>query len=169
MFRMSPSELKIRTYLALGFVLVGLLVARAKAAGQPYNLPRTGPEEATAISYRAGSSEKPKILATDPKQFKIASGQYQVVEFFAPWDPISQDSAHLMNTFEEKYRGLVTFSYLDVSDPENRDDLDALNVLFYPQFALLDGAGNVLQQWTTPSAGEMEMAIAKAGLPMPRW
>ena len=36
--------------------------------------------------------------------------------FFAPGDRISQESAQLMHTFEEKYRGLVHFSYLDVSD-----------------------------------------------------
>jgi hypothetical protein len=166
---MSPSELRVRTYLAFALLLAGLLVARSKAAGLNnigFKLER---QSSPNVASLAGSDQAAHLQATNPAQFTLASGQDQIVMFFAPWDRISQDSAQLMHSFEEKYRGLVRFSYLDVSDPKNKLTLQKLNYLFYPQFVYLDGQGNILTQWTTPSASDMTMAIEYSRLHVPPW
>jgi thiol-disulfide isomerase/thioredoxin len=169
MYRMSPSELQVRTYLALALLLAGLLVVRAKAAGSGNNGLNHGKQGSLAVTSPAVSNQSTRLLATDPAQFTLAAGQYQIVMFFAPWDRISQDAAQLMHGFEEKYRGQIRFSYLDVSDPKNRVTLQKLNDWFYPQFVFLDGQGHILNQWTTPSAQEMTMSIVNARLQTPPW
>jgi hypothetical protein len=169
MFRMSPSELKVRTYLALALLLAGLFVVRSKAAGLNNNGSIHKRQGSPAFRSVEAPVQTARLLATNPTQFSFVSDQDQIVMLFAPWDHISQNSAQLMQTFEEKYHGLVRFSYLDVSDPRNREALQKLNYWFYPQFAYLDGQGNILAQWTTPSVHEMAMAIEKSSLHMPRW
>lgn len=169
MFRISYSELTIRIILAAGFLFIGLLYVKNKQAG----LPNTGstpvtasPAAMTLIQQKERASA---IHATDPGKFVIASGKLQIVEFYKPGDSLSEDSARLMQSFQTLYNGEVNFSYLDVLDPRNKTYLAQLNDLFYPQFALLDGSGHILDQWTTPSDQKMYSAIAKARLVEPLW
>jgi hypothetical protein len=169
MFRMTPSELKVRTYLALALFLAGLFVARSKAAGLNEIGSKRERQSPPGAASLARSDQAARLQATRPAQFIVASGQDQIVMLFAPWDRISQDSARLMRTFEEKYRGRVLFSYLDISDPKNKVALQQLNYWFYPQFVYLDGQGRILTQWTTPSAQDMTMAIENSSLQVPPW
>lgn len=176
---MSPSEMKVRTYLALALLLAGILFIRSQASGraeasQPQSDVNSGgysaeKQDILASGTVAASEPVERIQATDPSQFSFAAGRDQIVMMYAPWDRISQNAVQLMRTFEEKYRGRVVFSYLDVSNPDNQAALDRLNYWFYPQFAYLDSQGNILEQWTTPSATDMEMAIQKSGLATPLW
>ncbi len=169
MFRMSPSELKVRTYLALALLLAGLFVARSKAAGLNDNGSKRVVQGSSPVTSLTGSDKTARLQATNPAQFTFASGQDQIVMMYAPWDRISQDSTQLMHTFEEKYLGRVRFSYLNISDPKNKVALQKLNYWFYPQFAYLDGQGRILSQWTTPSAQDMTMAIETSRLQAPLW
>jgi hypothetical protein len=41
----------------------------------------------------------------------------------------------------------MVFSYLDIDDPATEDFKGQLNYRVQPHFILLDGDGNVLQQW----------------------
>ncbi|HSB65465.1 MAG TPA: hypothetical protein VLD65_02750 [Anaerolineales bacterium] len=146
-----------------------MLVARTKAAALNGNGFKRESQHSQNAASLEGSNQAARLQATNPAHFTLASGQDQIVMIFAPWDRISQDSAQLMQTFEEKYRGLVRFSYLDVSDPKNRLVLQKLNYWFYPQFVYLDGQGYILTQWTTPSASDMTMAIEYSRLHVPPW
>jgi hypothetical protein len=162
---MTYSELRVRIILALALLFAGLLVVRSKATGIKIQQTQASPSGKAL----AAPNEVTRLEATDPAQFRLASGQNQIVMIFAPWDKISHDSAQLMHTFEERYRGMVLFSYLDISDARNWEIMEKLNNEFYPQFAYLDAEGNILAQWTTPSAHEMTMAIEKSRLQVPLW
>lgn len=169
MFRISYSELTIRIILAIGFLLVGILFVENRKTG----LPNTGssstdPSPAVMALVRQKESNS-AIRATDPQKFSAASGHLQIVEFYAPGDPLSEKSAQLMQTFEARYQGEVIFSFLDVLDPRNKTYLYQLNDLFYPQFALLDGSGHILDQWTSVSDEKLYSVIAKARLVEPLW
>ncbi len=45
-----------------------------------------------------------ELTASDPRSFHIASGEVQLVEFFAFWSPESQGMAAVMNVLEQRYK-----------------------------------------------------------------
>ncbi len=169
MFRMSSSELTVRIILAFGFLVVGINFVREKGSGLPNTGSATTDQSPVPISVILQKEKNSPITATNPQDFKIASGQLQIVEFYSPDDSLSDSTVTLMHTFENRYQGQVNFVFLDVLDPRNKPYLEKLNDLFYPQFTILDGAGHILDQWIAISDVKMASAIANARLREPLW
>ncbi len=55
--------------------------------------------------------------------------------------------APIVHGLEAEYHGQVKFAYLDIDNPANQDFMRQLGFRYQPQFFLIDGAGNILQQW----------------------
>jgi hypothetical protein len=55
--------------------------------------------------------------------------------------------APIVHGLEAEYRDRMKFSYLDIDDPANDDFKQALGFRVQPQLFLLDGNGEILQQW----------------------
>jgi thiol-disulfide isomerase/thioredoxin len=88
-----------------------------------------------------------ELKATDPTTFRVASGELQLVEFFAFWSPESQSMAPVMNVLEQRNGDRLRFVYLDIDDPANNLYKTLLTNRLPPVFFLLDGQGNVLHEW----------------------
>ena len=88
-----------------------------------------------------------RLRATDPRTFQIVSGQHQLVEFFAFWDPVSRSMAPVMHGLEDRYKDRIRFVYLDIEDPANSLFKSLIGSRLPPLFFLLDGQGNILQEW----------------------
>ena len=68
--------------------------------------------------------------------------------------------APIVHGLEVDYFGTIKFLYLDIDDPENSYYLKELGFRYQPQFILLDGEGNILQQWLGPvSAADFRVAF----------
>lgn len=68
--------------------------------------------------------------------------------------------APIVHGLEVEYFGTIKFVYLDIDDPENSHFLKELGFRYQPQFILLDGEGNILQQWLGPvSADDFRVAF----------
>jgi thioredoxin-like negative regulator of GroEL len=68
--------------------------------------------------------------------------------------------APIVHGLEAQYSGQVNFVYLDIDDRKNDDFKKALGYRVQPHFLLLDGEGNVVQQWLGRVKGEdLEAAI----------
>lgn len=52
----------------------------------------------------------------------------------------------------------INFVYLDIDDPQTREFKRALGFSYQPHLFLVDGAGNILQQWV----GYTEPAVLEA-------
>ena len=88
-----------------------------------------------------------ELEATDPATVKLVSGQVQFIEFFAFWSGTSQAMAPLVHGLEEQYGSQVRFVYLDIDDPANQPFKEELRYRYQPHFFLIDGEGNILDQW----------------------
>jgi hypothetical protein len=55
--------------------------------------------------------------------------------------------APIVHGLELEYYGQINFVYLDVDDPRNDQFKRALSYRVQPHFFLLDGDGNILNQW----------------------
>ena len=88
-----------------------------------------------------------ELVASDPKSFRLAGGEYQLVEFFAFWSPESQSMAPVMNVLEQRYSDRMRFVYLDIDDPANSLFKTLLANRLPPLFFLLDGSGNIMHEW----------------------
>jgi thiol-disulfide isomerase/thioredoxin len=88
-----------------------------------------------------------ELVATDPQSFRIVSGEFQLVEFFAFWSPECQSMAPVMNVLEQRYDDRLRFIYLDIDDPANSLFKTLLNNRLPPVFFLLDGEGKILHEW----------------------
>lgn len=65
-----------------------------------------------------------------------------------------------MHGLEAEYGEQVNFVYLDIDDPANDGYKQALGYRYQPHILLLDGEGNVLNQWVGPiSRQDLENAI----------
>lgn len=65
-----------------------------------------------------------------------------------------------MHGLEAEYSDRMIFSYLDIDDPATDEFKSALNYRYQPHIFLLDGDGNVLQQWVgMVSEQELRSAI----------
>ncbi len=68
--------------------------------------------------------------------------------------------APIVHGLEVEYFNKINFVYLDVDDNANADFLKQLGYRYQPHFMLIDGQGNVLQQWLGPvEAGDFRVAF----------
>lgn len=73
--------------------------------------------------------------------------------------------APIVHGLESEYAGKIHFTYLDIDDPKNAEMLNQLGFRYQPHFFLLDGGGQVLQQWLGPVAAEEFRAAFESRLP----
>lgn len=59
-----------------------------------------------------------------------------------------------MHGLEVDYFGVIDFIYLDIDDTANSVFLKELEFRYQPQFVLIDGEGNILQQWLGPVSAD---------------
>jgi len=62
--------------------------------------------------------------------------------------------APIVHGLEVEYYNRINFVYLDVDDAANADFLKQLGYRYQPHFMLIDGDGNILQQWLGPVAAD---------------
>jgi len=62
--------------------------------------------------------------------------------------------APIVHGLEVEYHDQVEFTYLNIDDPKTEPFKDELGYRYQPHFFLLDGEGNVLQQWLGPVTKE---------------
>ena len=55
-----------------------------------------------------------------------------------------------MHGLEVEYFDRINFIYLDVDDPANANFKEQFGFRYQPQMILLDGEGQVVQQWIGP-------------------
>jgi hypothetical protein len=68
--------------------------------------------------------------------------------------------APIVHGLEIEYFGAINFVYLDIDDAANANFLRELGFRYQPHFILLDGEGNILQQWLGPvSADDFRVAF----------
>lgn len=104
-----------------------------------------------------------ELMASDPAEFQLTSGQVQLIEFFAFWSPICKSVAPVIHRLEANYSESVNFVYLDIDDPLNNNYKLVLGYDYQPHFFLLDGQGNILNQWLGYiSKDDIESAIKNA-------
>lgn len=90
---------------------------------------------------------KTEMSASSPSEFEVASGEPQLVEFFAFWCPTCKTMAPIVHALEVEYYPEVKFVYLDIDDPANDEFKRELGYRYQPHFFLLDGEGYVIDQW----------------------
>lgn len=62
--------------------------------------------------------------------------------------------APIVHGLEVDYFGAINFVYLDIDDAANSVFLKELGFRYQPQFVLIDGEGNILQQWLGPVSAD---------------
>jgi hypothetical protein len=62
--------------------------------------------------------------------------------------------APIVHGLEAEYSKQINFVYLDLDDPRNQAFLSELGFLYQPHFFLIDGDGNIIQQWLGPVTAE---------------
>ncbi|MGB9640140.1 MAG: thioredoxin domain-containing protein [Anaerolineales bacterium] len=87
------------------------------------------------------------LHATDPSTVQLASGGYQLIEFFAFWCPTCKSMAPVMNLLEKKYISKIRFVFLDIDDPRTAKFKQALGYQYQPHLFLIDGGGKIVKQW----------------------
>jgi thioredoxin 1 len=120
----------------------------------------TGTVEATSTTIVSTG-----LKANNPATVKLASGSYQMIEFFAFWCPICKSLAPIMNGLEGEYKGRITFIYLNIDDPVNRPFKEALGYKYQPHIFLIDGEGKIIHQWEGFSPVEDFEAVLKPLFP----
>ena len=53
----------------------------------------------------------------------------------------------IVHGLQAQYHDRMVFTYLDIDDPNTQPFMEALRYRVRPHFILLDGQGNILQQW----------------------
>lgn len=95
--------------------------------------------------------------------FTLASGQIQLVEFFAYWCAVCKAVAPTVHGLENMYGDQVNFVYLDRDDPDTLRIQEQLGYTYQPHFFLLDPDGIVLGQWLGYVDGmELQRALVSA-------
>jgi hypothetical protein len=74
--------------------------------------------------------------------------------------------APVVHGLEDEYYDRMKFSYLDIDDARNKTFKEQLGFRYQPQFFLLDGNGNIIQQWVGSVSEQtfrtaFEMALAQ--------
>jgi len=62
--------------------------------------------------------------------------------------------APIVHGLEVEYFGSVNFVYLDIDDPANDNFKKELGYKYQPHFFLVDGEGNIIQQWLGPVSAD---------------
>jgi thiol-disulfide isomerase/thioredoxin len=88
-----------------------------------------------------------KLTASDPSSVRLASGQTQLIQFFAYWDPMSKSMAPVLHKLAVIYQNRIRFVFLDVDDPKNEEVKKTLGYKNPPQLFLVDGGGNIIVEW----------------------
>ncbi len=71
--------------------------------------------------------------------------------------------APIVHGLEAEYYGQVNFVYLDIDDAANEEFKRYFGFRYQPQYFLIDGAGNILQQWAgSVSADDFRQAFESA-------
>ena len=101
-----------------------------------------------------------ELVATDPSTVNLVSGQPLFIELFAFWCPICRSMAPIVHRLEIKYSAKIRFVYLDIDNSANDAVKLTLGYKSPPQLFLLDGQGNILNQWNGyVSEEELEAAL----------
>lgn len=90
---------------------------------------------------------KSDMSATSPGTVNLAAGQPQLVEFFAYWCPACQGLAPTIHALEVEFYPDIPFVYLDIDDSVNDEFKRELGYRVQPHIFLLDGEGNIIEQW----------------------
>ena len=61
--------------------------------------------------------------------------------------------APIVHGLEVEYHNNVNFVYLNIDDPLTDEFKNQLAFRYQPHFFLIDGEGNILQQWLGPVEG----------------
>ena len=65
-----------------------------------------------------------------------------------------------MHGLEVEYAGQVDFVYLDIDDPNTNPFKSQLGYFYQPHIFIVDGAGNIVNQWLGPvSEAELDAAL----------
>lgn len=71
--------------------------------------------------------------------------------------------APVVHGLEQRWSGQVTFVYLDIDDPHTNEFKREFGYVVQPHIFLLDGEGDVLEQWIGyVEEAELESALAAA-------
>jgi len=71
--------------------------------------------------------------------------------------------APIVHGLEVEYLDKVNFVYLNIEDQANEKFKEALGYRFQPHFFLIDGEGQIIQQWLGPvSEDELRSALDEA-------
>jgi thiol-disulfide isomerase/thioredoxin len=105
----------------------------------------------------------PDFHASRVEDFALASGQVQLVEFFAYWCAVCKAIAPTVHGLENIYGDHINFVYLDRDDPNTFQFQEQLGYIYQPHFFLLDPNGFVLGQWRGYVDGvELQRALVSA-------
>lgn len=105
------------------------------------------PTRVSDVVYTLGFSlGGPDLRATAPGRVNLASGEIQLVEFFAFWCTRCQQMAPVVHGLENKYGEDIRFIYLDIDDPDTLELQQAVHYQYRlrPYIMLLDGNGEVI-------------------------
>ena len=91
---------------------------------------------APADSYRA---DVPTLIG--------ATGNPQLVEFFAFWCTTCRYMRPTVHELEADYWGKLNFVYLDIDDAANSDTMKEFGFVAQPLFVLVDSEGTEIQRW----------------------
>lgn len=72
--------------------------------------------------------------------------------------------APIVHGLEAEFAGQINFVYLDLEDPDNEQFLKELGFRYQPHFLLLDGDGDIIQQWLGPVTAEQFREAFNANL-----
>ena len=112
---------------------------------------------------------EPQMKSSAAGIFNRASGQIQVLEFFAYWCPNCKALAPRIHGLEAAYAGEVEFTFLDIDDPVNKALKNEFGFYYQPLVLVIDGDGIVHMTWVgggiDPIAvqAEIERLIALQG------
>ncbi len=87
------------------------------------------------------------LRATDPTTVQLASGGYQLIEFFAFWCPTCKSLSPVLHFLENKYASKIRFVYLDIDDRRTVSFKQSLGYQYQPHIFLIDGNGQIMKQW----------------------
>jgi thiol-disulfide isomerase/thioredoxin len=119
----------------------------SQPAEQPAAAVETEMRTATADGLEPIALGRPDFHASDPSKFQVASGQLQLVEFFAYWCAVCKAMAPTVHGLEGMYGDSLAFVYLDRDDPATTVYQEQLGYIYQPHFFLLAPDGAVLAQW----------------------
>ena len=73
--------------------------------------------------------------------------------------------APIVHGLEVEYAGEINFVYLDIDDPGNDKFKNDLGFRYQPHFLLIDGEGNIIQQWLGPVTADQFREAFASSLP----